>query len=34
VSRKPSKEAEKLSKLLEQVNLMQDGIGKKLSVYF
>ncbi|XP_027186573.1 SAC3 family protein B isoform X3 [Cicer arietinum] len=34
MSRKPSKEAEKLSKLLEQCNLLQDGIDKKLSVYF
>ncbi|XP_058723851.1 SAC3 family protein B isoform X2 [Vicia villosa] len=34
LSKKPSKEADKLSKLLEQCNLLQDGIDKKLSVYF
>lgn len=33
-SKKPTKEADKLSKLLEQCNLLQDGIDKKLSVYF
>ncbi|KAK7412620.1 hypothetical protein VNO78_04125 [Psophocarpus tetragonolobus] len=31
---KPSKEADKLTKLLEQCNLLQDGIDKKLSLYF
>ncbi|XP_027356089.1 SAC3 family protein B isoform X2 [Abrus precatorius] len=30
----PIKEADKLSKLLEQCNLLQDGIDKKLFVYF
>ncbi|CAK8530996.1 unnamed protein product [Lathyrus sativus] len=33
-SKKPNKEADKLSKLLEQCNLLQDGIDKKLSIYF
>ncbi|TKY72070.1 80 kDa MCM3-associated protein [Spatholobus suberectus] len=31
---KPTKEADKLSKLLEQCKLLQDGIDKKLSLYF
>ncbi|KAL2588602.1 hypothetical protein GLYMA_13G211900v4 [Glycine max] len=31
---KPTKEADKLSKLLEQCNLLQDGIDKKLFLYF
>lgn len=34
MSRTPTKEAEKLSKLLEQCNLLQDSIDKKLFVYF
>ncbi|XP_045800631.1 SAC3 family protein B-like isoform X2 [Trifolium pratense] len=34
MSRQPNKEADKLSKLLEQCNLLQDGIDKKLFVYF
>lgn len=34
VNRKPTKEADKLSKLLEQCNLLQDGIDKKLFLYF
>lgn len=34
MSRKPTKEADKLSKLLEQCNLLQDDIDKKLFVYF
>lgn len=31
---KPTKEADKLSKLLEQCKLLQDGLDKKLSIYF
>ncbi|KAK7359669.1 hypothetical protein VNO77_01631 [Canavalia gladiata] len=31
---KPTKEFEKLSKLLEQCNILQDGIDKQLYVYF
>ncbi|XP_061368107.1 SAC3 family protein B-like [Gastrolobium bilobum] len=31
---KPTKEADKLSKLLEPCNLVQDDIDKKLSIYF
>ncbi|KAG4948708.1 hypothetical protein AAZX31_15G096200 [Glycine max] len=31
---KPAKEADKLSKLLEQCKLLQDGIDKKLFLYF
>ncbi|KAK7303203.1 hypothetical protein RJT34_14105 [Clitoria ternatea] len=34
VNGKPTKEADRLSKLLEQCNLLQDGIDKKLFVYF
>ncbi|MED6133381.1 hypothetical protein PIB30_027806 [Stylosanthes scabra] len=34
VKENPTKEADQLSKLLEQCNLMQDGIDKKLFVYF
>ncbi|KAK7245749.1 hypothetical protein RIF29_40598 [Crotalaria pallida] len=34
VNEKPTKEADKLSKLLEQCNLLQDGIDKKLFLYF
>ncbi|XP_057431325.1 SAC3 family protein B isoform X2 [Lotus japonicus] len=34
MNRKPSKEAEKLSKLLEQCNLLQDSIDRKLFPYF
>ncbi|XP_011010815.1 PREDICTED: uncharacterized protein LOC105115583 [Populus euphratica] len=33
-SRKVTKEADKLSKLLEQCNVVQNSIGEKLSVYF
>ncbi|KAL2341204.1 hypothetical protein Fmac_009144 [Flemingia macrophylla] len=31
---RPTKEADKLSKLLEKCKLLQDGIEKKLSIYF
>ncbi|KAE9599025.1 hypothetical protein Lalb_Chr15g0087191 [Lupinus albus] len=34
VNEKPNKEADKLSKLLNQCNLLQDGIDKKLFLYF
>ncbi|GAU37710.1 hypothetical protein TSUD_382030 [Trifolium subterraneum] len=34
MSGKPNKEADTLSKLLEQCNLLQDGTDKKLFVYF
>ena len=34
INEKPTKEADQLSKLLEQCNLLQDGIDKKLVVYF